>query len=318
VTPAAQGAVGAVPRAPVVTTVGGRAVVVAAFVVTVPGHGTTVAHDAVEIVVLDRDGLQRLPGARIDLPPTLGDEGRLRAAWTIGAVGDAVLVVAELGPEREPVTYAVAVPGGAVRWRAPGFAAAFVAGGNVVGAQRAPDGSRVRALGVTDAGERWTAGTDDETVVVSRGGPSSAAAVSVAAGSGRRALTFYDVATGRPETRQVLPGPVTCRYDDRLVTVCWNAEASRPWAIGLDGTTARPLWTLPDAAAGRVSPQVTTVWHGTVYGTTENGPVLLDARSGADVPGAGPGVAPDLVNDVIGVVGATIDRPRARAYPAVG
>jgi hypothetical protein len=111
---------------------------------------------------------------------------------------------------------------------------------------------------------------------------------------------------------------VTCRFDERLTTVCWNADAARPVATGYDGTTARVLWSLPDAAAGRVAPQVTTVWHGTVYGTTENGPVVLDASSGADLPGAGPGVAPDLVNGLVGVVGATIDRPRARAYPAVG
>ncbi|MGW7361563.1 hypothetical protein ACWGI0_34355 [Streptomyces sp. NPDC054802] len=43
-------------------------------------------------------------------------------------------------------------------------------------------------------------------------------------------------------------------------------------------------------------PEVTAAWHGRVYGRTEAGPVVLDARTGEDVE-VDPGVAPVAVNE---------------------
>lgn len=59
--------------------------------------------------------------------------------------------------------------------------------------------------------------------------------------------------------------------------------------------SGKVLWQLPDEQSDRVAPEVTSAWHGRVYGETENGPVALDARTGEDAP-AGPGIAPVLVN----------------------
>ena len=45
---------------------------------------------------------------------------------------------------------------------------------------------------------------------------------------------------------------------------------------------------------------MTTAWHGAVYGTTVNGPLVLDARTGADRD-TRPGAAPVLVNAYLGL-----------------
>jgi hypothetical protein len=318
-TPTGGTAAGTTPRAPVLGVLGGRNVVVVTFVVTVPGHGTTVSHDAAELVVLDRDTLARLPGARLDLPPTLGDAGRIRAAWTIGESFDVADVVIEVGPDRQPATYAVEVPSGAVRWRAPGLRAVVVEHSLVIGAQDVASGSQqVRAVAAGDGHPVWTAGSASGTVTVVRGGRAFVAALSVDVGAGQRALTFYDTSTGRAQAHKTVPGGVTCRFDERMTTVCWSADAAEPWAAGFDATSARTLWELPDAAAGRVAPKITTVWHGVVYGTTGNGPVVLDAATGADRTGPSPNIAPDLVDGFVGLVGTSVDRPRPKVYRAVG
>jgi hypothetical protein len=306
------------PRAPVLGRLAGRDVVVAAFAVVIPGHGTTVGHDAVELVILGRDTLDRLAGARVDLPASLGDTTRLRTVRVLGMTGEVATVVVQTGAEQEPTTYSVDLRSGAVRWRVPGFAAAYAENDLVIGVRREPTGSRAAALRAGDGLPVWTMGSTGESVTVARGGPALLAVVSVTTGNGGRALTFYDTRTGRAQARRVVPGGVTCRFDEQLTTVCWNADAGEPWAAGFDASTARPRWELPNATAGRVAPRITTVWHGAVYGTTENGAVVLQTSDGRDWTGSAPKVAPSLVNDVVGIVGASIDRPRPRAYRAVG
>lgn len=318
VAPGTGSAAAAVPRAPVLATLGGRPVVVAAFTVTVPGRGTTVGHDAIELVVVDAATLQRAGGARIDLAPSLGDEGRLRGAWPVGAAESVVVVAAELGPDREAVTHALDLAAGRAVWQVPGFAAADVTGGLVLGAQRATGGSRIGALRLADGAAAWTAATPDPAaspLTVWPAGPATVAGSAAAEGGGR-SLTLYDAASGRVLARRAVPGAVTCRFDGRLTTVCWHDEAGRAWVAGFDVSSGRTLWELPDSAAARVAPRVSTVWHGSVYGVTDNGPVALDARTGSDLPRS-PGIAPDLVNGYVGIVGATIERPRARAYLAI-
>ena len=90
--------------------------------------------------------------------------------------------------------------------------------------------------------------------------------------------------------------PPRCVWDEAATTVCGGD--TRVFAV--DATTAAPLWELPDAGANRVAPRLTTAWHGAVYGTTVNGPVVLDARTGADRD-TRPGAAPVLVNAYLGL-----------------
>ena len=134
-------------------------------------------------------------------------------------------------------------------------------------------------------------------------------------GTGRRALTMLDAGTGAVRSAQDSQGGVSCRYDERSVTICYQAVSGESWAAGFDARTGARLWQLPDAAAGRIAPQVSTAWHGVVYGSTDSGTVALDARTGADRPTV-PNIAPDLVNAYVGVTAATVSRPRATAHLA--
>jgi hypothetical protein len=57
----------------------------------------------------------------------------------------------------------------------------------------------------------------------------------------------------------------------------------------------------PDSS-GRLVPAVTAFWHGAVYGETQNGPVILDGRTGKDR--SSPGVAPIGVDQYTGLTGS--------------
>ena len=101
--------------------------------------------------------------------------------------------------------------------------------------------------------------------------------------------------------------PPRCVWDEAATTVCGGD--TRVFAV--DATTAAPLWELPDPGANRVAPRLTTAWHGAVYGTTVNGPVVLDARTGADRD-TRPGAAPVLVNAYLGLGAEAVRGGRVR------
>ncbi len=86
--------------------------------------------------------------------------------------------------------------------------------------------------------------------------------------------------------------------------------------LAVDATSAQLLWKLPDDSGHRVAPDVSTVWHGLVYGKTTNGPVILDARTGADRPGT-PGAAPSVVDGYAGLALGD-KRDTLFAYPTTG
>lgn len=90
-----------------------------------------------------------------------------------------------------------------------------------------------------------------------------------------------------------------CFYDQASLTLCAYAAQYQPGdqqVFAFDPANPHdPLWQPPDPGHTRVAPTVTAVWNGAVYGITENGPVVLDARTGAD-RNAHPGAAPALVD----------------------
>ena len=45
---------------------------------------------------------------------------------------------------------------------------------------------------------------------------------------------------------------------------------------------------------------MTAVWHGLIYGSTANGPVILDARTGQDKV-TSPGADPSIVDAYVGI-----------------
>jgi hypothetical protein len=328
---------GTAPHAPVPATVGGRPAVLAAFPGQVPGHGTTVAHPAIQLLAVDVDSLATLASPRIDLPASLTDTEQLRDAWPVAVTGRIAVLVAELGAEHVPTSYAVDLGSGRVLWQQAGFAAAAVIGTAVVGVQSGivagsdagsggdaglpsllTNGARVAALRVADGGRLWGGtGSAVRSASVWPAGPALIAAETTDSGTGARTLQMLDAGTGAVRKSEPAAGDLTCRFDEASTVVCYQASAGSGWTGGFDAGTGRRLWQLPDAAAGRVAPRVSTAWHGVVYGTTDNGTVALDARTGADRQTA-PGVAPDLVNAYVGLTAATLDDPRPAAHLAVG
>jgi hypothetical protein len=308
--------------APLVLPVGGRPAVVACFEVSVAGHGTTLGHEAVEVLAVDPAGYAPVARVRIDLPVSLSGSGRLRSAQVAGEDGGLLIVVARRGADSTPATYAVDPLTGRLAWQAPQFEAAAVAGHRVAGVLSAGGttglgaGARVAALNAGDGRTAWTAaGPAARSASVWAAGPALVAASTTDAASGARTLQMLDAVTGTARDTRPAAGGVTCRYDERSVTVCAQAESGDAWAAGYDASTGRQLWQLPDAAAGRVAPQVSTVWHGVVYGGTANGPVALDARTGTDEPQP-PGAVPALVNGYVGISAATLATPHPMAYRA--
>ena len=305
------------PGAPVLATLAGRPVVVAAFPVSVAGHGTTLGHDAVQLLVVDAGSHAVVAGARIDLPVSLTGDSALRAALPVGIGAGVAVVSLQLGPARTPASYGVDLSAGRLAWQQPGLEAATIVADLVVGARAvAQDRYRVAAVGVQDGQPVWTAkGGEALTAQVWAAGPALVAVSTADAGTGVRSLALLDAGTGVLRSTEPGQGGVTCRFDQQTTTVCYQSLAGQAWAAGYDATTGRRLWQLPDAAAGRIAPRVSTAWHGVVYGSTDNGTVALDARTGADRPQP-PGVAPDLVNGYVGIVAATGTRPRAAAHLA--
>jgi outer membrane protein assembly factor BamB len=75
-----------------------------------------------------------------------------------------------------------------------------------------------------------------------------------------------------------LPGPaLACRYDQAAVTVCTMGTSL---VFALDATSGKQLWQLP--TTGWIAPTVTAAWHGAVYGTAGDKPLVLDAKTGVD------------------------------------
>jgi hypothetical protein len=85
------------------------------------------------------------------------------------------------------------------------------------------------------------------------------------------------IGTSEGAVRSTLPDRNECAAAAADVIVCFSHQRVH----ALD-TTGKPLWSLPDEAAGRVAPDVTAVHNGLVYARANSG-VVLDARTGKDV-----------------------------------
>jgi hypothetical protein len=86
------------------------------------------------------------------------------------------------------------------------------------------------------------------------------------------------------------------------------------YLVALDATSGKSPWCLPKG--GRTALKVTSVWDGAVYGTTSNGPVVLDGRTGRDRQET-PGIAP-LVADAYAGIAVDETSGQVMIYPATG
>ena len=292
-----------------VATTDGSVLVGAASVV--PGSGTTPPGLAVDLLAFDAGTGALNWNAPIVLPwaerpPAVG----LKVA---GVVAGVAVLTASTDSQRTAL--GVDLTTRRVLWSADGVAVDALladgpAGGTAVGVATAPGQSRAYAESAVVGldvvtGLRRTDGFRGETL---RAPEITPAGPGLAVVSGRTAATtlsapsaslrFVDARGATVRTVDVgrsYSAP-RCVWDEAATTVCGGE--TRLFAV--DAATAAPLWQLPDAAANRVAPGLTTAWHGAVYGRTVNGPVVLDARSGVDRD-TRPGAAPVLVNAYLGL-----------------
>ncbi|MFE9438084.1 PQQ-binding-like beta-propeller repeat protein [Streptomyces sp. NPDC006602] len=282
---------------PALVTTGDKSTLLTPFLVRQAGTGTQAAHQAVEMAVSDADTAKVLWRMTLRLPEWGDDTLTALTVHAVGADGNIGVVTAHDSYDNA-ATYGIDLVSHRQVWSQDGFAAAGIADGTAVGSggNRTGEG---RALGYDAAtGKRLWQGAENIDPDVTTAGPHYAVARAKDFKTDEQTLLLVDPATGA--TKHRLPaelGESTCGYDEKSTIVCHgeSTQTDEPVAYGLDATSGKVLWKLPDAQSDRIAPEVTSAWHGRVYGETENGPVTLDARTGEDAP-TSPGIAPVLVN----------------------
>ncbi|MFJ4096730.1 hypothetical protein ACIPYS_34630 [Kitasatospora sp. NPDC089913] len=296
------------PARPAVGTAGGKRYAVAAFPLTVPGEGTVSEHYGVEVDILDLDTHEEAGRVTVDD----GTIGKQVPAVAGIAAGRALLVAASLsGP---PTTYAIDLATGTVAWKAANFEAQVLQGDTVVGVSSTTGKwdtyfhdmpLEVKALSTADGAVRWKALTGEVKTNL------SVFATDKILARGQREPTLLSTGTGESLPLPALAEKYTldtdsCRFDGRATTVCRASGADGGQLLGIDAAGVTVLWRIPTSAGAgaRVAPSVTAVWHGAVYGTAHNGPVVLDARTGLDRE-LTPGTAPNQISEYAALSGDT-------------
>ncbi|GAB3942681.1 hypothetical protein GCM10029976_064090 [Kribbella albertanoniae] len=77
----------------------------------------------------------------------------------------------------------------------------------------------------------------------------------------------------------------TCLGDQATAVVCTTGEnGGTDEIIGIDDATGKKVWGYNKNSASRVVPVITGAFHGVAYGHAQEQPVMLDAKTGADIP----------------------------------
>lgn len=300
--------------------------VLAAGSAILPGSGTTPPGLAAELLIVDPSAGTVTATVPVPLPWNDRSGGQRARVSGMGPT-DASLAVLSVSDDTQRTTAGIDLAARRVLWATNGVDAAIVlpTGGSLPGSAPAVAGTATPAGQSATSGASSVVGLDSRTGQRRFGlfdapGDGLRGPTVVAAGPGLLAVA------GREARRStLLPGPSSlrfvradgailrtedlggslsaaaprCVWDQASTTVC-STTGSGARVFALDATTAAPLWNLPDPAANRVAPTVTTAWHGAVYGSTVNGPLVLDARTGADRDRA-PGAAPVLVDPYLAV-----------------
>ncbi|MEO3820121.1 PQQ-binding-like beta-propeller repeat protein [Plantactinospora sp. B24E8] len=316
--------IGTVIASPALTSVGGRPTVLAPFVGESPGQGTTPGRPLIEVVAIDPESGQADWRAEIPIEGWPENGGSSGVEVSIVGVADGVGIVriADSSPSaRGGDTYALDLDSRKVLWSMRGFAGRAVAAGVVAGRQpgagRTPK-VQVRGLDARTGRQRWASPRDAFSVDVFAAGPSKAVVRGRADQDGKRYVEVVEIATGRvvtvtedkPDARA--PSPLDCVYDEQAIAVCSGGD----WVGALDAQTGSWLWSIT-TGGGRLVPIVTGTWHGVVYGRTDNGPVVLDGRTGTDRE-TQPGVAPSVVNDSVAIGPWPGGALGSSSYPVIG
>lgn len=308
----------------------GQPVALAGYVVQQPGHGTAPPSLAVEIDAVDT-GAQRL--WRI-LTPLSGQPSDLSGDPTVTFAGSSDSdVVATVGDSEDGFsTLAFDIARRKLLWESSSFLAQAVVGNTAIGTLDASAPSvlgthttltalYVAAFSIRTGHADWQLAESAATANIQPGGPNTALVEAQDSGTGDDVISLVHVSTGKSQTitrqQQAFgsePLPWKCQFDGQATVVCGDAtDAASPLAFALDGNTGQLLWQLPDKSANRIAPAVTAAYDGEVYGSTQSGPIVLNARTGLDVNDS-PGIGPVAVDSDIGI--ADSQDNSLEAYPA--
>ncbi|WP_369265028.1 hypothetical protein [Streptomyces sp. R35] len=306
--------------APAIVTISGTPALLTPFLVKQSGTGTQASHKAVEITVSDPDAAKVRWQVTLRLPEWAAEPSTELTATAVGA-NENTGVVAVSDNNSHAVTYGIDLTTHRQIWVQDGFAATGIAEGTAVGWNTENYEAHAAGHDAATGAPRWQ-GQSMVSQTVSALGPHFVLLQGGDWGSEKPYVQLLDPATGK--TKQQLPIQLskgTCVYDEKSTLVCHGTGAGTDddAAFGLDATTGKTLWQLPDKQADRIAPEITTAWHGRAYGKTENGPVALDARTGQDLP-TSPHIAPVLVNGSAGLALAKVDgwKTKLFVYPATG
>lgn len=318
---------GNAPAPPWVEHLQGQQVALVGYVVQLPGQGTTPPSGAVEVDAVNASAhrlwriVAPLPGQPADL---VGDP----TVEFVGASGDDAVAVVGDGEDNYR-TVAFDITHRKVAWQSGSFLAGTVVGETVVGtldtttqsglgSHAQSDALHVSALSLQTGKVDWEQAQQVSAANVQQAAPDSALMEATDFGSGDDVISLLHADNGKGKVlarQQASSGgqgsPWDCQFDGRLTVVCGDTEGTQGVAaFAVDGSTGNVLWQLPDKKANRIAPNITAVYRGKVYGTTSNGPLVLDARTGRDVNDS-PGVAPLLVDQDVGIADSVSDGLKA-------
>lgn len=122
---------------------------------------------------------------------------------------------------------------------------------------------------------------------------------SYTSGTKGQAIYAVDLSTGAVTHTEPAPPTdsnvrVDCLADQAAAVVCTtgSVQGSSLGIVGFDDATGKKAWGYTEDSGGRVVPRVTAAFHGVVYAQTEAQPVLLDAKTGQDLPSASSSSSP--------------------------
>jgi hypothetical protein len=276
-----------------------------AGIVLIRGTGTQADQLKMEAGALDPQ--TGAPGwaTEVSLPPAyLQTEESMSGDVEAGVMGadPAHLVVQVTSTEDPPIAFGLSTTTHALSWTVAGFRPAGLAGGVVVGmtvADGFSDTGTPEGLNAQTGTIAWSAPGLDADINGTSGTP---AVITPGIASFETHDVFsshtYLVSTRNGKVLKTLPDSYSCMYDQVSVVACYSQA---PTLIGLDATSLNELWELPNPAGTRIAPQLHAAYKGLLYTEADNGDVILNARTGADlVPGIP--IAPDLVVPGYGLV----------------
>jgi hypothetical protein len=282
-------------EAPLIAEVDGAELVLVPIVVTREAVGTEKPGVALELLAVDAVSLEPAFTTAIDLPDWADDTYNQVNAVPLG-VSDGVVALKVTGGGQHVVAVDLATH--AIAWEQP-FEAHAIAGDTIIG-WPGDYSEGLSGLAVKDGTPKWQGVQSFEFDTFEQAGPNFFVAMKdETLSADEDTFRIIDAETGTEVDKGVGDyALIECRYDGMDTTVCFRR--GEDWAGAFDANTGEWLWSLPGESTDRVAPMVTTVWHGAVYGLTDNGPVVLDGRTGEDLEIA-PGAAPYLVNEYVGI-----------------